>query len=152
MIDVILTLLGYIFYWNIDGLVQDCSISIANALEIPQSCTKPSICTFVSMAQFIKIWRLKRGIDGIVDKNNYNHIYIHNLLLLELTEPSTCKMMKSSNGNIFRVTGPLHGEFTGHRWISLIRPVTRSFDAFFDLCLDKRLGKQSKRRWFEAHA
>ena len=28
----------------IDGLVQDCSISIANALELLQSCTKPSTC------------------------------------------------------------------------------------------------------------
>ena len=28
-------------------------------------------------------------------------------------------MMTSSNGNIFRVTGPLCGEFTGHRWIPL---------------------------------
>ena len=28
---------------SIDGLVQDCSIPIANALEILQSCTKPSI-------------------------------------------------------------------------------------------------------------
>ena len=28
---------------DIDGLVQDCSISTANALEILQSCTKPSI-------------------------------------------------------------------------------------------------------------
>ena len=27
------------------------------------------------------------------------------------------KMMTSSNGSIFRVTGPLRGEFTGHRWI-----------------------------------
>ena len=27
-------------------------------------------------------------------------------------------MMTSSNGNIFRVTGPLYGEFTGRRWIS----------------------------------
>ena len=27
----------------IDGFVQDCSISFANALEILQSCTKPSI-------------------------------------------------------------------------------------------------------------
>ena len=26
-----------------DGLVQDCSNSIANALELLQSCTKPSI-------------------------------------------------------------------------------------------------------------
>ena len=28
---------------NIHGLVQDCSNSIANALELLQSCTKPSI-------------------------------------------------------------------------------------------------------------
>ena len=29
------------------------------------------------------------------------------------------------------------------------RPVTRSFDVFFDLCLNKRLSKQFKRWWFE---
>ena len=34
-------------------------------------------------------------------------------------------MMTSSNGNIFRVTGPLRGEFTGHRWI----PRTKASDA-----------------------
>ena len=41
-------------------------------------------------------------------------------------------MMTSSNGNIFRVTGPLCGEFTGHRWI----PSTKASDAelwFFSL-------------------
>ena len=32
------------------------------------------------------------------------------------------------------------------------RPVTRSFDAFFDLCLSKWLSKQSKLRWFETPA
>ena len=31
-------------------------------------------------------------------------------------------MTSSNNGNIFRVTGPLCGEFTGHRWISLTKP------------------------------
>ena len=50
--------------------------------------------------------------------------------------------MTSSNGNIFRVTGPLCGEFTGHRWIPQ-RPATQSFDVFFDLCLNKRLSRQS---------
>ena len=30
-------------------------------------------------------------------------------------------MMTSSNGNIFRVTGLLHGEFTGHWWIPLTK-------------------------------
>ena len=29
------------------------------------------------------------------------------------------------------------------------RPVTRNFDVFFDLRLNKRLGKQSRRRWFK---
>ena len=34
-------------------------------------------------------------------------------------------MMTSSNGNIFRVSGPLVGEFTGHQWI----PLTKASDA-----------------------
>ena len=34
-------------------------------------------------------------------------------------------MMTSSNGNIFRVTGPLCGDFAGHRWI----PITKASDA-----------------------
>ena len=29
------------------------------------------------------------------------------------------------------------------------RPVTRGFDVFFDLCLNKRLSKHSRHRWFE---
>ena len=32
---------------HIDGLVQDCSISIANAPEILQYCTKPLICNYI---------------------------------------------------------------------------------------------------------
>ena len=46
-------------------------------------------------------------------------------------------VVMSSNENVFRVTGLLCGEFTGHRW----RPVTRSFDIFFDLRLNRRLSK-----------
>ena len=57
-------------------------------------------------------------------------------------------MMTSSNGNIFRVTGPLCGEFTG--LFPSQRPVTRSFDVFFDLCQIKRLSKQWWGWWFES--
>ena len=42
-------------------------------------------------------------------------------------------MMTSSNGNFFRVTGPLCGEFTGPGEFPTQRPVTRSFDVYFDL-------------------
>ena len=46
-------------------------------------------------------------------------------------------MMASSNGNIFP------GEFPAQR------PVTRCFDVFFDLRLNKWLSKQSRGWWFE---
>ena len=52
-------------------------------------------------------------------------------------------MMTSLNGNIFRVTGHLCREFTGH---------TKTSDAepwfFFDMRLNNRLGKQSWSWWF----
>ena len=57
--------------------------------------------------------------------------------------------MTSSNGNIFRVTGHLCGEFTGPGNFPAQRPGTRRFDVFFDLCLNKRLRKQSWGWWFE---
>ena len=56
-------------------------------------------------------------------------------------------MMTSSNGNIFHVTGPLCGEFTGAGEFPTQRPVTRSLDVFFGLRLNKPLSKQSWGWW-----
>ena len=61
----------------------------------------------------------------------------------------TSSMMTSSNGNIFRVTDLLCGEFTGHLWIPAQKSVTWSFGVFFHLRLNKRLSKQSWGWWFE---
>ena len=47
-------------------------------------------------------------------------------------------MMTSSNGNIFRVTGPLCGEITGHRWIPLTNASDVGFDVLFYVRLNKR--------------
>ena len=66
---------------------------------------------------------------------NKIHSLIWILLLFEFQ--LTKRMMMSSNGNIFRVTGHLCGEFTG------------PFDVFFDLRLNKRLSKHSWGWWFE---
>ena len=57
--------------------------------------------------------------------------------------------MTSSNGTFSVLlalcpwNSPVTGEFPSQR------PVTRGFGVFFDLCLNKRLNKQSWRRWFE---
>ena len=52
-------------------------------------------------------------------------------------------IMTSSNGNIFRVTGPLWGESTSPRWIPLNRQWRGALMCY------KRLSKQSKYRWYE---
>ena len=59
------------------------------------------------------------------------------------------RMMTSSNGNIFRVTSPLWGNPSVTGGFPTQRSVTRSFEVFFDLRLNKRLSKQSIRRWIE---
>ena len=59
------------------------------------------------------------------------------------------EMMMSSNGTIFRITGPLCREFTGPGEFPVQWPVTWSFDVFFDLHLNKRLSKQPWGWWFE---
>ena len=58
-------------------------------------------------------------------------------------------MMKSSNGKVFRVIGSLWEESTGHLWFLSRRPVTWSFEVYFDLRLNKRLSEQSRRWWLE---
>ena len=53
-----------------------------------------------------------------------NSLWAHNPKLPETHVALTWNMMTSSNGNIFRVTGHLCGEFTGPRWI----PHTKASD------------------------
>ena len=67
---------------------------------------------------------------------------IHYDVIGDNVEPHCACMMTSSNGNIFRITGPLCGEFTGPGEFPTQRPVTRSFDVLFDMRLTKRLSKQ----------
>ena len=95
---------------HIDGLAQDCSISIVDALEILQPCIKPSI--WESCSYVYSWWR--------------DQMETFSALL------ALCA------GN-----SPVTGEFPSQR------PVTRSFDVFFDLHLNKRLSKQSWGWWFE---
>ena len=48
-------------------------------------------------------------------------------------------MMTSSNGNIFRFTGPVCKKFTGHRWIPLRKASDAELWYYFQLCLNTYL-------------
>ena len=62
---------------------------------------------------------------------------------------SECDMMTSSNGNIFALLALCAGNSPVTSKFPPQRPVTRSFDIFFDLRLNKWLSKQSWGWWFE---
>ena len=107
---------------DINGLVQDCSISIANALEILQSCTKPSIW---SMIIAIPVqYRIDMSLKSITWWRHQMETF--------------SALLAICAGN-----SPVAGEFPAQR------PDTRSFDVFFDLRLNKHLSKQSWGWWFQ---
>ena len=109
-------------------------------------------CSGLNVYGFVEYYQDRSvGRRNIVSVPTYplNHILLRSLPRRDINVVASQIMMTSSNGNIFRVTGPLCGEFTGPGEFPAQRPVTRSFGVFFDLRLNKRLSKQPWGWWFE---
>ena len=87
-------------------------------------CTVP---TFKVQGIFMKVlsWWCSPGIQVYVIKCVVCIFLYCNWSMTDSHDNIFCSMMTSSNGNSFRDTGPLCGEFTGHRWI----PHTKAGDA-----------------------
>ena len=122
--------------------MQDCSIPIANALDILRSYTKPSSWWYYFMGDLVPFWyHVKRVIVWSRKVSNLQNWVSNALVTLtfdkfqsdrrtlntDLTPMRLCEIFWQgilcdihddvTNENIFRVTGLLCGEFTGHRWI-----------------------------------
>ena len=67
------------------------------------------------------IWSLEFGIISLKATKANPQFKIASLRRVHHTQWIMENMMTSSNVNIFRITGLLCGEFTGHRWIPLIK-------------------------------
>ena len=106
---------------DIDGLLQACSNSSANALGLLQSYTKPSIYTPGS--RFV--------------------VFCCGLSLVSITWWRHQMETFSALLAIYAGDSPVPGEFPTQR------PVTRSFDVYFDLHPNRWLSKQSWGWWFE---
>ena len=120
------------------------------ALWQSNDCPSASKATLMNMDKYF-IWiHHERLHNHNKAKHNKNRVHISwDILYIHIWQPWESFMMTSSNGNIFRVTGPLCGEFAGPGEFPTQRLVTRSFDVYFDLRLNKRLCKQSWGWWFE---
>ena len=132
-----------------DRLHVNCHEGIAMRLDLP-------LVKYMVIAvrpTRIPIHHIETHWSTISDLHKYkkkNRNILFNLEIWPFVSPQKYPaMMTSSNGNIFRVTGPLCGEFTGPGEFPTQRPVTRSFDVFFHLRLNKRLSKQPWGWWFE---
>ena len=100
--------------------------------------TKYIFCSdlgFINPRYWPMLWNLPLGNASFVNVGiqtyNYEQAVVHTTnrqTMLFASPPNLYgtgkSMMTSSNGNIFRVTGHLCGEFTGHRWI----PRTKACD------------------------
>ena len=100
------------------------------------------------MIGWCKIWYIANSLLSRI-RSRYNTVNIFQPIACKGGRPMAwLSIMTSSNGNFLCVTGPLCGEFTGHRWIPLIK--ANDADFFFLICvLNKRLSKQSWGWWFE---
>ena len=104
-----------IFFWNHDmhaGIVLSTELSSTYhlRLDVWKRSEKPSHSHTVTTTGF--------GSEGLMRQHHNDN----ERACVQYTYDWLCWcMMTSSNGSTSRVTGPLCGEFTGHRWIPLIK-------------------------------
>ena len=149
--------------------MQDCSNSIALAMELLQSGSKPWVWCFykttpvqLTMKSLMRsCWKLI-GLSalpcGTPDGSKHTLMASDKSLIQSYSYiqegwkglASVFGIMMTSSKETFSVllalcvgNSPVTCEFTSKR------PVTWSFDVFFDLRLNKRLSKQSRGWWFE---
>ena len=85
-------------------------------------CRPADTALFLTFVQLFDNWRVSMVVtDGMTSAD-----LLSVGVAYQAHHGESCfRMMTSSNGNIFCVTGHLCGEFTGHRWI----PLTKASDA-----------------------
>ena len=134
----LLTLLLYRFLQFIDifkSIISKTTWTLAIAVLLSPRCwyaKQMYVVMMMSRKQYMRNWPFGMEIHPSIVMRGFQYF-----------------MMTSSNGDIFRVTGHLCGNSTVPAEFPAQRPVTRSFDAFFDLRLNKRLSEQWWGWWFE---
>ena len=114
-----IVLFNVALYWeHIDGLVQDCGGSSALAMELLRSCTKPSISCILGISQCARV--LSCNVVLVVPES---------VMWTKGMWPWWRHQMEIFSTSLALCAGnsPVTGEFPTQR------PVTRSFDAFFDM-------------------
>ena len=118
--------LGLCLLGNVLGHYQICSVAALIARSMGPTWGPPGSCR-LQMGPMLAPWTLLSGcrnkpVHDQFNDNSYGKCH-HYGTVVGYNSVNRF-MMTSSNGNNFRVTGPLCGEFSGHRWI----PLTKASD------------------------
>ena len=109
-----------------------------SALVDTMEAIRPTWTSDVIVLQWILLWRYcDMTHDRRVKKCNMIEKIIVSSMMTSSMESFSALLA------LFARNSPVTNEFPSQR------PVTRSFDVFFELRLNKRLSKQSRRLWFE---
>ena len=135
-------------FLNINGSVQICGKSIAKALELPQFCTKPSICTWNNTCEYDVVCNQCLITNALETRQWYHKTYIAFLSgsACHAIQHTLCHHQMETFSALLAICAgksPVPGEFPTQR------PVTRSFDVYFDLHPNKWLRKQLWGWWFK---
>ena len=148
---------------HFDGLAQDYSNPIAIALELLQSCAKPSICMGWKQLLFCALHSFYVCLNMVKSGKHdlavfcfvglylmYLPIFIRAISVAlgnrKITQWPIWRHQMETFSTILALcegNSPVPGRFPSQR------PVTRCFDVFFNSRLNKGLSKQPRRRWFE---
>ena len=118
---------------TLSALLVLCVETVEQGFPSQRASDKEGALSFYLMLAWTSYWKKKKlPVSGgtitltILPKIvSITRMKLESSIWNEIQNASKNAMMTSSNGNIYRVTGPLCGDFTGLRWI----PRTKASDA-----------------------
>ena len=132
--SVFSTNIGQISSLNVQYFIS--LLKLAQRHPVVNAHSSAQLSSFDGASRYISCWPSRRKPTMFVafnGRNSSNEVPgLHVIIRTDDTTRAVCiwkklhwHMITSSNANIFRVTGPLWGESTCHRWI----PLTKASDA-----------------------
>ena len=132
-----LTILAWVFSDFFFWLTTKCSHAVPKCEQMSYQYSWPTLATYNKSCEWCEV---KKQLSNKSPVDGFPFNYCGRKTVMSLTG----HQMETFSALLALCAGnsPATGEFPSQR------PVTRSFDVFFDLRLNKRLSKQSRRWWF----
>ena len=111
----------------IDGLLQDCSNSIANALELLQSCTKPSILWTYLATHYENQYQQYSICGSLPNVVQDGYCWLEPNCGVNSLKPGDEYLWQGSESALFQVDCSVWSHYLHQRWLLSIKPLLTNF-------------------------